>query len=96
MKGPQSFPDRTNETLLHYYGKGWYKWYRMTEFKKQMEIMFQNDAPVRTLELFGHKPNTDNISWKQYEQLLRMTNEAINHDCKQNKIWLMGQVSGNW
>ena len=48
--------------------------------------MFQNDAPIRTLELFGHKPKTDNISWKQYEQLLKMTHEAILHHKKRDKI----------
>ena len=29
IKGPQSFEDAKNNSLLHYYGgNGWYKWYR--------------------------------------------------------------------
>ena len=28
FQGPQAFHDRTNEKLLHYYGKGWYQWYK--------------------------------------------------------------------
>ena len=44
LKGPQSFEDRKTLPLLHYYGsKGWYKWYRRTEFERQLEIMFQSE-----------------------------------------------------
>lgn len=28
FKGPQSYDDINNKELLHYYGKGWYKWYK--------------------------------------------------------------------
>ena len=34
MKGPQCYDDRLKVDLLHYYGNGWYKWYRVHEFKK--------------------------------------------------------------
>ena len=66
-----------NTASLHYYGKGWYKWYRKTEFEKQMEIMFKNETPIRKLELFGHNPWTNKVSSKEYERLLFMTHDAI-------------------
>ena len=42
-KGPQTYEDRANKEALHYYGKGWYKWYRISEFKKQMSSIFGED-----------------------------------------------------
>ena len=86
FKGPRSVEESYNDTLQYYYGKGWYKWYRKTEFEKQMEIMFKGDTPIRKLELFGHDPWTNKISPKQYEQLLKMTHNAIAKNEKQNKI----------
>ena len=42
-----------------------------------MEFMFKNETQQRKHELFGHDPNTEKISSIQFEQLLKMTNEAL-------------------
>ena len=40
FKGPQLYIDKEDRTLLHYYGKGWYQWYKKSVFEKEMEKIF--------------------------------------------------------
>ena len=86
FKGPQSYEDRKNSNVLHYYARGWYKWYRNAEFENQMEIMFKSETPIIKLELLGHAPWAKKVSPKEYEKLLKMPHDAINRNSKRNKI----------
>ena len=85
-KGPQTFADSKNTTILHYYGKGQYKWYIKSYFEKEMDKLYTTDVHERKLELFGHKPFTSKVSDKDFEVLLRKTHERIDKDLGRNKI----------
>lgn len=85
-KGPQKFDDKNDTSRLHYYGsKGMIKWYRKREMENQMDKMFGTESPLRKLELFRHAPWTEKISSKEFEQLLILTHEALNHDLTRNR-----------
>ena len=85
-KGPQSFDDRKDLDRLHYYGKGWYTWYRRTTFEKHMETMFGTDCAIRKHELFGCEPWTNRISSLQFELLIKQTHESLQHDHSRDQI----------
>ena len=72
---------------MHYYGsKGRYKWYRKTEFIRQMEKIFTSETPIIKHALFGHSPLTDKVSAFQFRELLQMTHQAIHNHLSRNKI----------
>ena len=76
-KGPQNFADKDNKTLLYYYGLGWWKWYKKSEFDKQLQVIYQDDYRAISLLLHGAEPFTPKVDEKKYEFLLQRTHEAI-------------------
>ena len=80
FKGPQNFNERTNVEKLHYYGHGWFKYYKKSVFEKQMVGMFGDESRQLALLLHGSDPFTEKIDRRKYELLLKQTHEAIvNH-----------------
>ena len=91
FKGPQSYSDVSNTQLLHYYGKGWVKWYKKSIFEAQLEKVFGvTDGPIIRLLLRGSDPWTERVSPKVYEKLLHMTQDVISRNLArenwQNKL----------
>ena len=84
FKGPQSYDDTKNKQLLHYYGSGWYQWYKKSVFEQQMVKIFGDETALTRLKLLGSDPWTEKVSPQAYEQLLRMTHDAIRHHLGQN------------
>ena len=82
-KGPQNFADKDNKTLLYYYGLGWWKWYKKSEFDKQLQVIYQDDYRAISLLLHGTDPFTPKVDEKKYEFLLKMTHEAITKHLQQ-------------
>ena len=91
FKGPQSFSDASNTQLLHYYGKGWIKWFKKSIFEAQIEKVFGvTDAPIIKLLLHGSDPWTERVSLRVCEKLLQMTQDVISRNLArenwQNKL----------
>ena len=76
-KGPQNFFERNIEEKLYYYGLGWYKWYKRSIFEEKMVGLYGSASRQLALLLFGSDPFTEKIEHKEYELLLKQTNEAI-------------------
>ena len=77
-KGPQTYDERTNNEALHYYGKGWIKWYRMSEFLNQMLLYIGEEKfAIAKLDLFGAEHFTPLLTPTTFEYLLKLTHEAI-------------------
>ena len=70
---PQEISDVGNKTLLHYYGKGWYKWYHKNVFEDRIEKsgMFGTDAPIIKSTFRESDPWTDKVSPGSYEKLFK-------------------------
>ena len=86
-KGPQAYEERTNKEALHYYGKGWYKWYKKSEFEKQMLTMFGEDQiAIVKLQVFGHESFTPKVSSLAFEHLLKETHDALIHNLVRGDI----------
>ena len=64
--GPQSWDDRYNLLQLHYYGRGWHKFYRLSTFR---EIFISRHGAARWAE-FQADPWIDTCSEQHFELLL--------------------------
>ena len=51
-----------------------------------MNKIFTSETPIISHALFGHSPFTDKVSPTQFNELLKMTHEALNINRVQNKI----------
>jgi len=69
---------------LHYYRLGWWKWYKKSEFDKQLQVIYQDDYRAISLLLHGADPFTPKVDEKKYEFLLKMTHEAITKNLEQD------------
>ena len=86
-KGPQTYQERTNKELLHYYGKGWYKWYKKSEFLRQMLLYIGEEKfAIAKLELFGAEHFTPLLTPTTFQYLLKLTHEALVDHVGREKI----------
>ena len=72
-RGPQQWPDAYNLFKLHYYGRGWYTYYRKTTFKEVFSDMYGREC----WPAFEADPQTDSVSEQHFEQLLKQVHEKI-------------------
>ena len=77
-RGPQQWPDAYNLFKLHYYGRGWYTYYRKTTFKDVFCEMYGREC----WPAFEADPQTDTVSEQHFEQLLKQV-----HGKNQGQSW---------
>ena len=70
---------------MYYYGFGWWKWYKKSEFEKQLEVIYKDEYRSISLLLHGADPFTPKVDERKYELLLQMTHEAITNHLEQEK-----------
>ena len=75
-RGPQQWPDAYNLLKLHYYGRGWYTYYRKATFKAAFSEMYGREC----WPAFEADPQTDTVSEQHFEQLLKQVHEKIRKD----------------
>ena len=75
-KGPQDWNDRHDLLKLHYYGKGFYVYYREITLQEVFVERYGRDGWA----IFKADPLTDTVSEEHFEDLLKRVHERILHN----------------